>query len=122
MKGMVYLQNIIEKDVETIDELEKQLSAGIKRRATAATDMNAHSSRSHLIFSILIKTKNLQTETKSEGKVREQIFQLTDPQLTLVDLAGSERVSKSGATADRLKVKQLAWCELTFPLGSQIDQ
>jgi len=52
--------------------------------------MNAHSSRSHLIFSILIKTKNLTTGPETLGK------------LTLVDLAGSERGAKSGATAERL--------------------
>ncbi len=52
--------------------------------------MNDLSSRSHLIFSILIKSKNLQTKQQSVGK------------LSFVDLAGSERQARSGATDTRL--------------------
>jgi hypothetical protein len=80
--------------------------------------MNLHSSRSHLIFSILLKTTNHQTHTKTFGKVSSTsmsfffffssqllfpLLFLIIPQLSLVDLAGSERVSKSGATAEQLK-------------------
>jgi hypothetical protein len=56
--------------------------------------MNAVSSRSHLIFSILVEAKNITTGVASVGK------------LTLVDLAGSERAGKTGATGDRLKEAQ----------------
>jgi kinesin family protein C2/C3 len=104
---MVYIQNIVTKKVNTVEEMEENYHSGMKMRTTAATDMNAHSSRSHLVFSILIKTKNTQSGTKSMGK------------LTLVDLAGSERVSKSGATADRLKV--ILNIPMVTHLGSQID-
>lgn len=54
-------------------------------------EMNDVSSRSHLVFSILIKSKNLQTKQLSIGK------------LSFVDLAGSERQARSGATDERLK-------------------
>ena len=53
--------------------------------------MNDLSSRSHLIFSILIKSKNIQTKQYSTGK------------LSFVDLAGSERAARSGATDERLQ-------------------
>merc|ERR1719198_2727902 len=56
--------------------------------------MNAGSSRSHLIVSMLLETTNKQTGKSAVGK------------LSLVDLAGSERASKTGATADRLKEAQ----------------
>ena len=53
--------------------------------------MNATSSRSHLIFSVIVNARNKQTRQRTVGK------------LSLVDLAGSERVSKTGASAERLK-------------------
>ena len=46
--------------------------------------MNDVSSRSHLIFSILIEIVNKTTKVKSIGK------------LSFVDLAGSEKAAKSG--------------------------
>merc|ERR1719498_323057 len=62
-------------------------------RHVGATKMNAESSRSHSIFSILVEVYNKTTKT-SVGK------------LSLVDLAGSERADKTGATAERLKEAQ----------------
>jgi len=56
--------------------------------------MNADSSRSHLITSIVCKVTNKRTKNVVSGK------------LTLVDLAGSERVGKSGATGQQLKEAQ----------------
>jgi kinesin family protein C1 len=55
--------------------------------------MNDQSSRSHLIFSIVIKTKN-----NSSGEV-------TKSKISFVDLAGSEKQSKSNPNTniDRLK-------------------
>lgn len=52
--------------------------AGSARRTTASTQMNAESSRSHLICSLVVKLTNKRTGKESIGK------------LTLVDLAGSE--------------------------------
>lgn len=49
-----------------------------KSRSTASTKMNADSSRSHLIISIVVKSINKRTGNVTPGK------------LTLVDLAGSE--------------------------------
>ncbi len=57
------------------------------------TEMNAESSRSHLIIGVIIESTNLSTGTVIKGK------------LSLVDLAGSERAAKTGATAEQLKVK-----------------
>ncbi|CAM9623203.1 unnamed protein product, partial [Phaeothamnion confervicola] len=64
------------------------------RRAVSSTQMNADSSRSHLVCSILLSSTNRRTGTAVRGK------------LTLVDLAGSERVGKSGASGDQLKEAQ----------------
>ena len=56
--------------------------------------MNAESSRSHLLMSLVIRCKNRRTGVETRGK------------LTLVDLAGSERVDKSGAKGAQLKEAQ----------------
>ncbi len=63
-------------------------------RKTSGTQMNATSSRSHLIFAVKIFKQD-----KLDGK---QYF----GKLSLVDLAGSESVGKTGATKDRLKEAQ----------------
>ena len=54
--------------------------------------MNAESSRSHLVVGIVIESTNRTSGQVVKGK------------LSLVDLAGSERASKTGATAQQLKV------------------
>jgi kinesin family protein 3/17 len=56
--------------------------------------MNAGSSRSHAIFTIIV-------ERAETDEVRGE--HITVGKLNLVDLAGSERQGKTGATGDRLK-------------------
>jgi hypothetical protein len=63
---------------------------GNTMRHTGATKMNAESSRSHSLFSILIQSYDKTSKKTNIGK------------LTLVDLAGSERADKTGAEAERL--------------------
>lgn len=88
---MVVIPGAVELELTSIEEANRIFNFGLENRKTASTNMNETSSRSHLIFSIIINSKNLQTKQRTVGK------------LSLVDLAGSERVSKTGATADRLK-------------------
>merc|ERR1712224_571693 len=57
--------------------------------------MNAESSRSHAVFTVVISQCQYDEMTKATG---ERVSKLS-----LVDLAGSERVSKTGASGDRLK-------------------
>ena len=60
-------------------------------RHVGSTKMNAESSRSHLIFAIMISNYDKSTKKTSNGK------------FSFIDLAGSERAGKTGATAARLK-------------------
>ncbi|KAG6617021.1 Kinesin-like protein [Phytophthora cinnamomi] len=76
--------------VQTLDEVFELIKRGNKNRSTHATDMNEHSSRSHSILSIQLKSLNIVTNVVASGK------------LFLVDLAGSERLSKTGAEGQRL--------------------
>ena len=70
------------------------VESGLKVRRTASTKMNVESSRSHLVFSLVIETTDLQTQQVTRGKI------------SFVDLAGSERVKKSGASGDTMKEAQ----------------
>ena len=70
---------------------KKIFELGLNNRKTFATHMNSTSSRSHLIFSILIETFNKQTSQRAVGKI------------SFVDLAGSERATKAGPSTERLK-------------------
>lgn len=60
-------------------ELLSKYNAGKEQRVVASTDMNAHSSRSHCIFSITVESLEV-LEGRNHVKVGK---------LNLVDLAGS---------------------------------
>ena len=72
--------------VNDCDELMDTFTTALESRATASTNMNHQSSRSHCVFIL--------TLTDTETKIASKIF--------LVDLAGSERTKFSGAEGDRL--------------------
>lgn len=76
--------------VNSPDEVDGLLTTAQESRTVAATDMNLHSSRSHLVVQII------GCMTNPDGK------QFTSA-ITLVDLAGSERIAKSGVSGDRAK-------------------
>ena len=96
-RKQVYVKNA---EIATVAEVggESQLlelfTQGNKMRKVGATKMNAASSRSHSIFSIIIETEDSSNGAQGYGK------------LSLIDLAGSERLDRTGATGDRLKEAQ----------------
>ena len=89
--GLVEVENARVECVTTAKALLSVFDRGAAGRASSSTKMNAASSRSHMIASIVILLRNRRTGDVLQGK------------LTLVDLAGSERVSKSGAAGQELK-------------------
>ena len=92
--GLVQVDGACVMTAQTPADVMRIFARGSAMRTTASTQMNAESSRSHLICSLVVKLTNRRTGTESIGK------------LTLVDLAGSERVDKSGATGEVLKEAQ----------------
>ncbi|MCJ1356993.1 MAG: Kinesin heavy chain [Icmadophila ericetorum] len=87
----VYVKGLLEIYVSSVQEVYEVMRRGGVARATAATNMNQESSRSHSIFVITITQKNVETGSAKSG------------QLFLVDLAGSEKVGKTGASGQTLE-------------------
>ncbi|XP_065582059.1 kinesin-like protein KIF3A isoform X2 [Artemia franciscana] len=90
----VYVKDLSTYVVHNATDMEKIMTLGNKNRAVGSTNMNAHSSRSHAIFTITVECSE---------KTNEKLQHVRVGKLHLVDLAGSERQSKTGATGERLK-------------------
>ncbi|KAL2927570.1 Kinesin-like protein KIN-12D [Bienertia sinuspersici] len=93
VKNGVYVENLSEFEVHTVEDVLRLLIQGASNRKVAATNMNRESSRSHSVFTCII-------ESKWE---RDSTTNLRYARLNLVDLAGSERQKSSGAEGERLK-------------------
>merc|ERR1712176_1053534 len=79
-------------DPSDCDAIGRVLTLSAKRRATASTDMNAESSRSHSVFTLRMTARH-------EGR-----NQAVHGMLNLVDLAGSERLGQ--LNVDRQQAKE----------------
>jgi len=87
--GTVRIENLTEISVKSAAELKSVLSAGFAKRTVASTAAHGESSRSHLVCTIRVTTKNRRTQEVTSGK------------LMLCDLAGSERLKKAMACPTR---------------------
>ncbi|KAL9234739.1 hypothetical protein vseg_009572 [Gypsophila vaccaria] len=101
LHGGITLSGVTEPQVRSMEEMASFLARGSLSRATGSTNMNAHSSRSHAIFTISMEQKKI---------ARCPMESIDDPgddilcaKLHLVDLAGSERAKRTGADGIRLK-------------------
>lgn len=92
------------KSVEVADAEEALLclTRGTLRRVTRATSMNAESSRSHAIMTVLIEQKMTHVNTSPEGKKVEETS-TRGSKFHFVDLAGSERIKRTNATGQGVK-------------------
>jgi hypothetical protein len=90
----IYVKDLTSNIVKSFEEVNHVMQMGKKNRSVGATLMNAGSSRSHSVFSIVIECCAKDIKGKDHIRVGK---------LNLVDLAGSERQGKTGATGERLK-------------------
>ena len=90
-----YVKDLSEVAVKNHDEILRCMSIGDTSRTTASTKMNDTSSRSHAVFTIVLKQihHDYATDSTTERTAR----------IRLVDLAGSERANRTEATGVRLR-------------------
>ncbi|XP_059615557.1 kinesin-like protein KIF13B isoform X4 [Phlebotomus argentipes] len=90
-----YVDGLSQLAVTSFLDIDSLMAEGNKSRTVAATNMNAESSRSHAVFSVVLTQTLTDRDTNVSG---EKVSRMS-----LVDLAGSERAVKTGAVGDRLK-------------------
>ena len=83
--GNIYWSGVREESCSSPDELLGYLAKGSLCRTTGSTDMNTVSSRSHAIFSVVLKQQRREEDGSDKSFTSKFHF---------VDLAGSERVTK----------------------------
>lgn len=90
-----YVKDLTDVPVRSYDEIMNYMRQGDISRTTASTKMNDTSSRSHAVFTIMLKQihHDLSTDETTERTAR----------IRLVDLAGSERAKATEATGQRLR-------------------
>ncbi|KAG5265440.1 hypothetical protein AALO_G00242500 [Alosa alosa] len=86
-----YVEGLRRVPCDSATRVEQLMEQGTRTRTTAATHMNANSSRSHMLIIAQLK------QIFSKENITKQ------SNINLVDLAGSERQRSSGLEADRLK-------------------
>ena len=111
--GELRIDNAKEELVNTVDEMNMLLEKGTLCRTTGSTRMNAHSSRSHAIFTFILQQvlpplDGTQKGASASSADSMNMFKDDGCEVRLskfhfVDLAGSERAKRTQATGKRLK-------------------
>ncbi|XP_052270651.1 kinesin-like protein unc-104 isoform X2 [Dreissena polymorpha] len=90
-----YVEDLSKLAVQSFEDINNLIDEGNKARTVASTNMNATSSRSHAVFTIVFSQRRKDEQTNMTGEKVSKI--------SLVDLAGSERADSTGAQGKRLK-------------------
>ncbi|PHH68123.1 hypothetical protein CDD82_827 [Ophiocordyceps australis] len=90
-----YVKDLTEVPVRSIGEIMRYMHLGDASRTTASTKMNDTSSRSHAVFTIMLRQMHHDMDTDQTTERSSRI--------RLVDLAGSERAKSTEATGARLR-------------------
>ncbi|OPJ78643.1 kinesin family member 12 isoform B [Patagioenas fasciata monilis] len=83
-----YVENQLSVDFESLETITELLLQGSQRRRTSAHALNRHSSRSHAVLTIHVRSRAPSTRPSKQGT------------LCFVDLAGSERVKETGSSGE----------------------
>ncbi|RCI03732.1 hypothetical protein CU098_008918, partial [Rhizopus stolonifer] len=89
--GNIYWSGVREEPCSNPEELLSFLAKGSLCRTVGSTDMNTVSSRSHAVFSVILKQQKSPSEPSLTSKFH------------FVDLAGSERLKRTHAQGDRAR-------------------
>ncbi|KAI9278677.1 hypothetical protein BDA99DRAFT_492852 [Phascolomyces articulosus] len=102
--GNIYWSGVREEPCQSPEELLGFLAKGSLCRTTGSTEMNTVSSRSHAIFSVILKqTKPEDEEGNEDNNNNNKSSQTLTSKFHFVDLAGSERLNRTKAQGDRAK-------------------
>ncbi|XP_063596189.1 kinesin-like protein KIF21A isoform X1 [Penaeus indicus] len=101
--GGIYVTGITTRTVTSLDETMQCLRAGALSRTTGSTNMNTQSSRSHAIFTLLVRQQRLAPIQDAENTEEVPEFETLTAKFHFVDLAGSERLKRTGATGERAR-------------------
>ncbi|KAG6611208.1 Kinesin-like protein [Phytophthora cinnamomi] len=102
--GEVQVTGASEVEVVDSDECMRLLERGTLCRTTGSTLMNAHSSRSHAIFTVTMVQHIPIGGPPADGKeMQEGDYETRSSYFNFVDLAGSERQKRTQAEGKRLK-------------------
>ena len=122
--GEVYVPSLSCVGVSGIDDVFSTFEKGQANRATAVTNLNEHSSRSHSLLIVTVNTAVVDERgnsndmgpdacvsinagtTTDNADLTLQRSNETSGKLYLVDLAGSERVAKSGVKGTAMREAQ----------------
>ncbi|XP_023794995.1 kinesin-like protein KIF12 isoform X2 [Cyanistes caeruleus] len=83
-----YVENQLNVEFESLEAIVSLLLQGSQRRRTSAHALNRHSSRSHALLTIHIRSRAASACPSKQGT------------LCFVDLAGSERVKETGSSGE----------------------
>ncbi|KAI8970363.1 hypothetical protein BDF20DRAFT_916175 [Mycotypha africana] len=96
--GNIYWSGVKEEACQNAEEVLSLLAQGSLSRTTGSTDMNSVSSRSHAIFSVILKQ-----QTPDRDEAGNKTIKSLSSKFHFVDLAGSERLSRTNAQGERAK-------------------
>jgi len=108
----IVVQGLSKLELNSMEEFYKMYQSAMRRRKTAFTALNGHSSRSHAIFTIYIEQK---ITNKKNNK-----FRSIKGKLSIADLAGSENNKRTENKGERLKESKNINKSL-LALGAVID-
>ncbi|CAG5089373.1 Similar to Kif12: Kinesin-like protein KIF12 (Mus musculus) [Cotesia congregata] len=89
-----FVENLFTVECEELDDLIGVLEEGMKNRAVGTHNMNEHSSRSHTILTVHIR---------SEQQMENGVFISKQGKINFVDLAGSEMTKKTQSEGKTLE-------------------
>merc|ERR1719163_658286 len=89
--GELQVHGAVEEEVSSVADMMALLDKGTLSRTTGSTLMNAHSSRSHAIF-----TFTLHQQCGHSGEAVAPDAEVRVSKFHFVDLAGSERQKRTG--------------------------
>ncbi|VVC92622.1 unnamed protein product [Leptidea sinapis] len=121
--GGVRIVGASTRPVRGIKEALGALRAGALARTTAATNMNSSSSRSHAVFTLMMRQRRLAADhdagdRETDGETPEQYETLT-AKFHFVDLAGSERLKRTAREGISINCGLLALGNVISALGDK---